>query len=150
MKALQNVKSHTLPFMRNSKKISSNDRNKSMSDSNLTFTLNYAITLIVVLSVSIYLMKSAPTLHPGLIIVIGLLVAYLLLTFIQFVMPSFTDTVRNISQYSEYTLYSNVNDLGYFQIWPPILVVLILFVALLYQGNTSKNNYFKNNYGLNK
>jgi hypothetical protein len=121
-----------------------------MSDSNLTFTVNYAITLIVVLSVSIYLMKSAPALHPGLIIMIGLLVAYLLLTFIQFAMPSFTETARNISQYSEYTLYSNVNDLGYFQIWPPVLVVLILFIALLYQGSTSKNTYSKNNYGLNK
>ena len=120
-----------------------------MSDSNLTFTLHYAITLIIVLSVSVYLMKNMPTLHPLIIIVIGLMIAYLLITMIRLFLPNFTDTTNNVSQYMEYSLYSNLNDLGYFQIWPPILIVLLLFVALLYKGNL-KNVVSKNNYTLNK
>jgi hypothetical protein len=105
-----------------------------MNDQDLKFTLNYAISLIIVLTMCVYLMKSVPTLHPVLVIVIGLVVAYLFVTLINYTMPSFSSTTSNVSQYVEYSLYSNLNDLGYFNIWPPVLVVLLLFIILLYNG----------------
>lgn len=105
-----------------------------MENNDLKFTLSYAISLIIVLSISIYLMKNVPTLHPVLVIVIGLLVAYLFMTIINYTMPSFASTTSNVSQYMEYSIYSNLNDLGYFNIWPPVFVVLLIFIILLYNG----------------
>ncbi len=105
-----------------------------MNSNDLKFTLNYVITLIVVLVVCLYLMKSIPTLHPVLVIVVGLLVAYLVVTGVNFVFPSFVTTSENVSQYVEYSLYSSFNDLGYLNVWPPLFAVLIVFIILLYNG----------------
>jgi hypothetical protein len=105
-----------------------------MDNRDLKFTLSYAISLIIVLTISIYLMKSIPTLHPVIVIVVGLVVAYLFMTLINLALPSFASTTNNVTQYMEYSVYSNLNDLGYFNIWPPIFVVLLLFIILLYNG----------------
>ena len=119
-----------------------------MNSNDLKFTLNYIISLVVVLIVCIYLMKSVPTLHPILIIVIGLLVAYLVVTGVNFIFPTFTQTSENVSQYVEYSLYSSFNDLGYLNVWPPLFAVLIIFIILLYNGQirfngTSNNMNFR-------
>ncbi len=110
-----------------------------MNSNDLKFTLNYIISLIIVLTVCIYLMKSVPTLHPVLIIVIGLLVAYLVVTGINLVFPTFTNTSENVSQYVEYSLYSSFNDLGYLNVWPPLFAVMIIFIILLYNGQIRFN-----------
>lgn len=115
-----------------------------MNSNDLKFTLNYVISLIVVLVVCIYLMKSMPTLHPMIVIVIGVLVAYLVLTGVNFVFPTFTYTSENISQYMEYSLYSSFNDLGYLNIWPPLFVVMIIFIILLYNGQIRFNGAASN------
>ena len=105
-----------------------------MSNQDITFTIHYAVSLIVVLSICIYLMKNMPNLHPLIIIAVGLVVAYIFTNIIYYVMPSFTTITTNISQYAEYSLYSNLNDLGYLNIWPPVFVVLIALIILLYNG----------------
>jgi len=101
-------------------------------------------TLIVVLAVCIYLMKSIPTLHPVLVVIVGLLVAYLVVTGVNFVFPSFVTTSENISQYVEYSLYSSFNDLGYLNVWPPIFAVMIIFIILLYNGQIRFNGNTNN------
>lgn len=105
-----------------------------MNSGDLQFTLNYAISLIIVLVVCTYLMKSVPTLHVGLVVLVGLLTAYLVITFLNYFMPSFSATTENVTQYVEYSIYSNFNDMAYFNIWPPILAVLIIFIVLMYNG----------------
>ena len=112
-----------------------------MNSNDLKFTLNYVISLIVVLTVCIYLMKSVPTLNPVLVIVIGVLVAYLVVTGVNFVFPTFTTTSDNVSQYVEYSIYSNFNDLGYLNVWPPLFAVLIIFIILLYTFFLRLNKY---------
>ncbi len=120
-----------------------------MNSNDLKFTLNYVISLIIVLVVCIYLMKSVPTLHPVLVIVVGLLVAYLVLTGVNFAFPTFTNTSENISQYVEYSLYSSFNDLGYLNVWPPLFAVMIIFIILLYNG-TIRFNGASNNMNIRK
>jgi hypothetical protein len=115
-----------------------------MNSNDLKFTLNYVISLIVVLIVCIYLMKSVPTLHPMIIVVIGILVAYLVITGVNFVFPKLTNTSENISQYVEYSLYSSFNDLGYLNIWPPLFAVMIIFIILLYNGQIRFNGASNN------
>lgn len=105
-----------------------------MNSSDLEFTLNYAITLIIVLVVCIYLMKAVPNLHAGIVVIVGLLTAYLAISFIHYFMPSLHSTTENVTQYMEYSIYSNFNDLAYFNVWPPILAVLIIFIILMYNG----------------
>ena len=108
-----------------------------MSPSDLQFTLNYAITLVIVLVVCVYLMKTVPNLHAGIVVIVGLLTAYLAITFINYFMPTLSDTTENVTQYMEYSIYSNFNDMAYFNIWPPILAVLIIFIVLMYNGKVT-------------
>ena len=105
-----------------------------MNSNDLKFTLNYVISLIVVLVVCIYLMKSVPTLHPMIVVVIGILVAYLVITGVNILFPTFINTSENVSQYVEYSLYSSFNDLGYLNVWPPLFAVMLVFIILLYNG----------------
>ncbi len=116
-----------------------------MNSNDLKFTLNYVISLIIVLTVCVYLMKSVPTLHPILIVVIGILVAYLVISGINFIFPTFTSTSENVSQYMEYSLYSNFNDLGYLNVWPPLFAVMIIFIILLYNGQIRFSNNVSTN-----
>ncbi len=115
-----------------------------MNSNDLKFTLNYVISLIIVLVVCIYLMKNFPALNPVIIIVIGLLVAYIVITGINFAFPALTITTDNITQYVEYSIYSNFNDLGYLNVWPPLFVVFIIFIVLLYNGTIRINNVSSN------
>jgi hypothetical protein len=111
-----------------------------MNSNDLQFTLNYAISLIIVLVVCTYLMKTVPTLHVGVVVIVGLLVAYLTIVFINYFLPSFALTTENVTQYMEYSIYSNFNDVAYFNVWPPILAVLIVFVILMYNGKISPSS----------
>ncbi len=117
-----------------------------MEESDLKFTLTYAISLIVVIFVCVILLKSIPSLHPVLVILVGLITAYLFVIMIRYVMPTFETTASNMSQYVEYSIYSNLNDLGYFNIWPPVFVVLLIFIILLYNGQirSGYNNMRRN------
>lgn len=105
-----------------------------MNSNDLKFTLNYAISLIIILSICVYLIRTVPTLNPAVVVIIGVFVAYLVINAINYSMPSFTSTTDNVSQYVQYSIYSNFNDLGYFNVWPPLFVVMIIFIILLYNG----------------
>lgn len=105
-----------------------------MNTNDLKFTLNYAISLIIILSICVYLIRTVPTLNPAVVVMIGLFVAYLVINAINYSMPSFTTTTDNVGQYIQYSIYSNFNELGYLNVWPPLFVVLIIFIILLYNG----------------
>jgi hypothetical protein len=49
--------------------------------------------------------------------------------------PKVNKTASNVKQYYGYVLTSNFNNMGYLNIWPPILAVLIIFIILLYNKN---------------
>ena len=105
-----------------------------MNSNDMKFTLNYAISVVIIISICVYLIRAVPTLNPAVVVMIGVFVSYLVIQAINYTMPSFSTTTDNVSQYVQYAMYSNFNDLGYFNVWPPLFVVLIIFIVLLYNG----------------
>ncbi len=92
----------------------------------------YGITTIIVVLVVTILLKKAPTLNTFVVVLIGLLVGYVFVLFMNTIFPSINNNLREFKQFLFYSMGSSSSDMGYIYIFPPILVVFILFIALLY------------------
>lgn len=111
-----------------------------MSDSQTTSNfyqvppLYGATTVLVVVVVSL-LLKRAPQMNTLVVVVIGLLVGYIFVLFMNTIFPSINSTLRDFRQFLYYQYLSNQNTTGYIYVYPPLLVVFIIFVILLYNRN---------------
>jgi uncharacterized membrane protein YesL len=103
--------------------------------SNINFSFEYAVSIIIILVVCNALMKKNPNMSTVVIIILGLLVGYLSLTVMNKVFPYINQVARSIYNYIEYSILDNFSSMGYMHIWPPILAVLVVFVILLYNKN---------------
>lgn len=97
-----------------------------------TFSIEYFISLIIVIVVCNILVKRSPQMNTIVIIIIGLLIAYISIKIIHFLLPGISKISLNLYLYSTYQLMTGFNSTGYVHVWPPILAVLIVFVILLY------------------
>lgn len=102
---------------------------------NTSFSFEYALTIIIVLVVCGTMMKKAPQTNSAVVVLVGLLIGYISLVVINKLLPGINTFGYNIKQYYLYSVMSNFNDVGYFNVWPPILAVLIVFIILLYNKN---------------
>jgi uncharacterized membrane protein YesL len=103
--------------------------------SNINFSFQYAISIIVILVVCNALIKTNPNMSTVVIIIVGLLVGFISLKIINKVFPYMNQTGRSFYNYIEFSFLSNFTSMGYMHIWPPILAVLVVFVILLYNRN---------------
>ena len=103
-----------------------------MSNTNVTFSFEYAVSLVVVLVVCNTIVKKNPLMNPAIVVISGLVVGYLVLYILNKYFPMLNKTAKDIYSYFVFQYMSNFNSLGYMHIWPPLLAVLILFVILLY------------------
>ena len=92
----------------------------------------YGITTIIVVSVVAALLKNAPQLNTFVVIVVGLLVGYIFVLFMNTIFPSINSTLRDFKQFLTYQYYSSSDSTGYIYVYPPLLAVFILFIVLLY------------------
>ncbi len=97
----------------------------------LNFTPQYGISLIIVIIVISIILKTSPQMNILLIILIGLLVGYLYLVISNYLFPGLVQTLMNVKEFSTYMVLNRFDTIGYFSIWPPILIVLVLFIILL-------------------
>lgn len=102
---------------------------------NINFSFEYAVSIIVVLVVCNALMKKNPNMSTVVIIILGLLVGYLVLYIMNNFFPYINQIALSVYQYLEYSMLSNFTSMGYMHIWPPILAVLVVFIVLLYNKN---------------
>ena len=103
--------------------------------SNTSFNFEYALTIIIVLIVCNTLMKKSPQMSSAIVVITGLLVGYISLLLINKLLPNINSFALSIKQYYSHAIMSNFNQLGYLNIWHPILAVLIIFIILLYNKN---------------
>ena len=106
-----------------------------MSDSNIDFSFEFAVTTIITLIVVTMMIRSNPDMSSIVVVVSGLVVAYISLMVVNFLFPQINKVASNVYQYIVYTIMTNFNNLGYLHVWPPIMAVLIIFVVLLYNRN---------------
>ncbi len=102
---------------------------------NITFSAEYAISIAIVVIVISSLMKLSPQLNTFVAVIIGLIVGYFFLLFMNYVFPQVNSTANSWYQFFTYSITNKFDDMGYMQVWPPIMAVLIIFVILLYNRN---------------
>jgi hypothetical protein len=107
----------------------------SLPGQNISFSFEYAVSLIVVLVVCNTLVKNSPQMNTVIVIIAGLIVGYLSLLVLNNVFPYLNNIAYSIYQYFAYEILSNFNSMGYIHLWPPILAVLVIFIILLYNKN---------------
>jgi xanthine/uracil permease len=100
--------------------------------SNINFSFEYVVSLIVVLIVCNLLIKSNPEMNTLVVILAGLVVGFIVLYIMNNIFPHINKTASDVGQYYQYQWMNNFNSAGYVHVWPPILAVLIVFVVLLY------------------
>jgi len=103
--------------------------------SNINFSLEYAISIVIILVVCNLLVKTAPKMNTIIVIIAGLFVGYISLLVINNLFPYINSSGSSMYQYYMYQVMNNFNSMGYLHIWPPILAVLIIFIVLLYNKN---------------
>lgn len=100
-----------------------------------TFTLEYTISLLVALIVAGAINRASPNTNSFIKVLAGLLSAYLSLKIINFTFPKVNKYGYEVGTYIQNTAMTNMTTMGYAQIFPPLLAVLIIFMILLYNRN---------------
>ena len=101
-----------------------------------SFSLEYFISVALALLSAFSVNKSASNVNPAIsFFVVPLLVAYIVVSVVNAVFPFLNTWGVNLSNYVEDKTLSSVNTMGYFQIFPPILAIFIIFLVLLYNKN---------------
>ena len=102
---------------------------------NINFSFEYAVSIIIILVVCNLLIKTNPQMNTVVVIIAGLLVGYLSLLIMNKVFPSVNKFASNVYQYYSFQIMNNFTSMGYMHVWPPILAILIIFIVLLYNRN---------------
>lgn len=93
-----------------------------------------AIILIITVSTVAIVMTKSPKTPLIAVIIGGLLIGVVVSVIVSNIIPSISSKLNAYYYYMEDKALNNFNDMGYFQIFPPLLVVVILFFGLLYAG----------------
>jgi len=104
----------------------------SSTGSNINFSFEYVVSIVIVIVVCNLLVKSNPQMNTAIVTIAGLVVGYIALFIMNTFFPYINQTAYNIYQYYAYQVMNNFTSTGYMHVWPPILAVLVLFVVLLY------------------
>jgi ABC-type Fe3+-siderophore transport system permease subunit len=107
----------------------------SSATNNTDFSFEYAVSVIITLVVCSMTIQRSPKTNTFVVILLGLIVSYISLLFLNFLFPQINKLFYSIYQYILYMFMNNFNNSGYIHVWPPILAVLIIFIVLLYNKN---------------
>lgn len=100
-----------------------------------SFTLAYFLSLTITL-ISVYVLH---ILAPNMMnfvkfFIIPITIAFTTLFVLNKLIPTIDKTGDNISDYLEYKLSQNVETTIYYQLFPPLLIVLIILFIMMYLG----------------
>lgn len=100
------------------------------------FNANYLVSVISGLTAGFLMNKANPQSNPYVkFFLLPLLVAYVVLKTFNALFPSFGVMARDVSNYVEDRSLSHINSMGFFEVYPVLFAVLIIFVILLYGGH---------------
>lgn len=99
------------------------------------FNAEYVISLVAALVVAMLISRARPKLSPAItFVLIPLAVAYGTLQLLHLLMPSINRSGARISAYVENKTLGEINNMGYIQVFPPLMVVILVTVVLLFSG----------------
>lgn len=100
------------------------------------FTTEYVVSLLIALLATYGIAKASPQLNPIVTyVVVPLAVAYSSLQILNAVVPGLNRTGAKVSAYVENKTLGEINNMGYVQVFPPLLAVTILVFVLLFTNN---------------
>lgn len=103
-----------------------------------TFNSEYVVSVVSALLSAYLIQQGTPNMSPLIkFFLVPLLVAYLVLSMINWLAPGLNRTGHKISMYVENKTLGNLNNTSYVQVFPPILAILVIFFILLYNNNLS-------------
>ena len=96
---------------------------------------SYTISIILGLLAAYTVNYFVPTLNPFIkFFIIPLLVIYALLMLFRSVFPEINRWGKKMAEYTNNNSASNIYAMSYVEIFPPIFIVFILIIVLLYSG----------------
>lgn len=101
-----------------------------MAGLSATFMISFIISLI--LTYFIYSMYPEAN-KVILIILVPTFLTFFLYSIMSSIFPTVNEYYERVSDYGTSTVTRNMNSMGFYQIYPPVLFVLLLFVIFLYQ-----------------
>ena len=100
-----------------------------------TFSVEYLLSLIIALTAYYLLDRIIPNKLAWLKIIGGIFFGYTSLLILNSLIPGLNVFGKTVSQYFVDKTRSGINYLDYLYIFPPLLIVLIIFFVLLYSGS---------------
>src|SRR3972149_5898007 len=101
----------------------------------MRFNLEFIVALLASLIVAYMVNRGSPTLSPYITFaLLPLLIAYLMVLIINNIFPWLNRFGYEVSAYVADKSLGQINNTNYLQLYPTILLVLIIFVLLLYNG----------------
>ena len=106
------------------------------STSETSFSLEYIISVGVALGATYAINANVPAFSPIItFFVIPLLVAFVTLKILNFVFPKINTLGYNTSSYLQYGVMNSLSNMGYMKVFPPLFVMFIIIIILLYNRN---------------
>jgi hypothetical protein len=100
------------------------------------FTTEYVVSLLVALMATYGVAKASPNMSIWVTyVIVPLATAYVTLQIINAIMPGLNTTGARISAYVDNKTLGEINQMGYVQIFPPLLAVTVLVFVLLFTKN---------------
>ena len=100
------------------------------------FSGEYIVSLLAALLATYGITKANPQLNPMITyVVIPLAVSYSVLQLINSIYPGLNKSTSKITAYVENKTLGEINNMGYIQVFPPLLGITILVFVLLFTHN---------------
>lgn len=100
------------------------------------FSVEYIISVVVALASAYGIAHATPDLSPILTyIIIPLAVAYIVLQLLNASLPGLNNWGDRVSAYVENKTLGEINQMGYIQVFPPLMAITILVFVLLFTKN---------------
>ena len=96
---------------------------------------SYTISIIIGLLVAFIVNYYIPTLNTFIkFFIIPLLTIYVMLMLFRLIFPEINRWGKKMTEYTNNNSASNIYAMSYVEIFPPIFIVFILIIVLLYSG----------------
>ncbi len=100
-----------------------------------SMTASYVIAIILGLLAGYFADKMVPTMNPFIkFLIVPFLVIYVLLLLFRIIFPGINRFGQKFKDYVDENAANDIHAMSYVEIFPPIFVIFLIIVVLLYSG----------------
>ena len=100
------------------------------------FSTEYILSLLSGLLATYLVVKGSPGLNPVVsYIIVPLAISFIVLQIANIYIPKLNRSGAKVSAYIENKTLGEINNMGYIQVFPPLLAITIIVLVLLFTNN---------------